>query len=183
MRFVSPYNLAYKSACLHTVSHTGLRVGYVSALLKKSPNKQGAIDALLVGFEIWLRVWLGWLWGADGAAGSARGARADKERLNRWQRRMVRRTLPPVRNLSPYRALLPRGLSATQYLDRMVRISPLGRIDLYRMKYMGTVLVRRALLVCYDHGWWRAPIGKFGRLYCGVWPIYAWKDRYLRPRW
>jgi len=66
--------------------------------------------------------------------------------------------LPPARNLSALRALLPRNLSPTQTLERLTKISVLGRTVLYRILSWGSVLLRRALLVCYDHGWWRAPM-------------------------
>jgi len=93
-------------------------------------------------------------------------------RYRRQYRRMKTHPVPPARNVTPYRTLLPRGLSPTQFLERMSRISTLGRVCLYRIRASGSVLRRRALLVCYDHGWWRAPIT---RLHAGLWIVY------LRP--
>jgi len=51
---------------------------------------------------------------------------------NRYRRRMVRRiarcTLPPVRNFSSFYQLGPKGISPTQFMERLCALSPLGRL-------------------------------------------------------
>ncbi len=79
---------------------------------------------------------------------------------------MDMRAIPAARKLAPFQILLPRKLSYTQYLERMCQISIHGRVRLYRMRQTCSVLLRRPLLRCYDHGWWRAPSG---HLYAGLW--------------
>jgi len=92
-------------------------------------------------------------------------------RANRHARaHFTRCALPPARNLAPLRALQPRGLSPTQSLERLARISILGRVRLYDIPSCGSVLLRRALLVCYDHGWWRAPLLRLSEIVCPLRP-------------
>ncbi len=97
---------------------------------------------------------------------------------NRYRRRMACRiarcALPPVRNFSTFVQFGPKGISPTQFMERLCALSPLGRVRIYGIRYSGSVLQRRALLVCYDHGWWRAPPGEMGRLRCGVWRVHLW---------
>ena len=97
----------------------------------------------------------------------------------RMAKTMIRknRSLPMPKPVS----LLPRGLSANQYLERLCRISIHGRVRLYAMDYRGSVLARRALLICYDHGWWRTPIGPFGRMSSGIWHAHLWPGWRLAP--
>ncbi len=86
---------------------------------------------------------------------------ADEDELvynNRYHRRLARHTLGPTRDYGVYGDVLPRGLSQNQFLEGVCRISGLGRIFIYRMHYWGNKLLRRAALICYDHGWWRAPL-------------------------
>lgn len=53
--------------------------------------------------------------------------------------------------------LLFKGLSPCQKKEKQVRLSGLGRICIYGLRYWGTRLQARARLTCYDHGWWRMP--------------------------
>lgn len=128
-------------------------------------------------FLLWLRVFLDWLSGDKYSA--AKTPILEPLITNRHDRRMARRKIPSVRCWSILFHLCGRGVSRRQFMERMCAISVLGRVRIYRLRSWGNVLVRRARLICYDHGWWRAPIGDFGRLYCGIWPLYAWKDRYM----
>ena len=129
-------------------------------------------------FFVWIRLWLNWLCGGRGEPFNEQAQRPP----NRHNRRMKRRVIPPARNLMPYYQLLAmgpngRGLSRTQFLERLCRLSVFGRIRIYQMRQSGSVLRRRAMLICYDHGWWRAPLGIFGRVYCGIWHVH------LLPGW
>lgn len=72
--------------------------------------------------------------------------------------------------------LFGRGVSRTQFMERMCRLSLYGRVRIFGIRSWGTVLVRRALLICYDHGWWRAPIGEFGRVRHGFWHVHLWPE-------
>jgi len=108
----------------------------------------------------WLRQWLCACYGGkpDGFHKSTRRGPQAVSRANRLENaHFTRCALPPARNLTPLRALQPRGLSPTQSLERLARISVWGRVALYNIPSCGSVLLRRALLICYDHGWWRAP--------------------------
>jgi len=98
------------------------------------------------------------------------------QRANRYDRKISQRRVSQVRDLSSFAVLLPRGLSPTQYLERMSRISIFGRLRLYNISAVGSVLRRRAMLICYDHGWWRTPIGPMGLLGCGVWRVHLWPN-------
>ncbi len=130
-----------------------------------------------LAFLVWIRLWLHWLCGHQDVP----FAPQTRRRLNRHRRRMEHRVIPPARNLAPYHKLLAttsdgRRLSPTQFLERLCRLSVFGRICLYRMRQYGSVLRRRALLVCYDHGWWREPINQMGRLRHGFWPVFVWDN-------
>ena len=54
--------------------------------------------------------------------------------------------------------LQPRGLSSGQMQERLSRVSTFGRVRIYGISTTCSVLLRRPLLNCYDHGWWRAPL-------------------------
>jgi len=79
-------------------------------------------------------------------------------RSNRFNRRLGNRVLLSGRRFSDYRKLLPAGLRPHQYLEAACRLLGLNRVVVYGLRYWGNVLLRRAELVCYDHGWWRAPL-------------------------
>ncbi len=160
--------VTYKSACLSGVSWPSLQIGCGGVLGTVGDPVSGRAAGVRA-FLIWVRIWLDWLRGGD--AGEMCAAPAPSG-YNRYQRRVNARKISSLRNLSSYRPLLGRGLSPRQFLDRVSRISPLGRLRLLGISHWGNVLVRRAMLVCYDHGWWRAPIGEFGCVYCGVWYVH-----------
>lgn len=128
-----------------------------------------------LGFFVWFQIWLDWLWaGCDFGCGVGSDVSGGQDLPNRYLRRLERCTLPPVRNFGVFWFLFPRGISGGQYMELLCRLSPLGRARIYGFVYYGSVLQRRALLVCYDHGWWREPLGVFGRVRCGVWRVHLW---------
>ena len=96
------------------------------------------------------------------------------QELNRKRRHsrayFERCALPPARDLGTLRALLPRELSPTQTQERLAKISVLGRVRIYQISFWGSVLLRRAQLVCYDHGWWQAPFLPLSELVCPLRP-------------
>ncbi len=123
-------------------------------------NDDAAAVPGLLAWLFWLRYWL------MGTAGAARGAYAQKAPrpagfVNRERRRiaqhMKRCGLPAQRNMAPLLALLPRGRSPAQKMEHLSKLSNQGRVTIYRMRYWAPTLLLRARLVCYDHGWWRAP--------------------------
>lgn len=69
----------------------------------------------------------------------------------------TRASFPLVRRVSTLFRLLMRGKTPGQRQALEARLSVQGHINIYDMPYWGTILLRRAQLVCYDHGWWRAP--------------------------
>jgi len=121
----------------------------------------------------WLRHWLvGYCGGSFNAGRSSAptSARPINRRRRHSRAYFARCNLPPARNLSSLRALMPRDLSPTQSQERIARISVLGRVTIYRIPFWGSVLLRRALLVCYDHGWWRTPLLCLNELVCPLRP-------------
>ncbi len=108
----------------------------------------------------WLRHWLaGYCRGrfTAGRKAAPMSARPINRRRRNSHAYFTRCALPPARDLAALRALLPRKLSPTQSQERLARISVLGRVRIYQIPSWGNVLLRRAQLTCYDHGWWRAP--------------------------
>ncbi len=172
MNFVAKH----KQAFLHSVSHAALRFGYAAATVARAERKQNGVHKSgIEGFLIWLRIWLDWLSGKDQAATSFSQQGKDRE-VNRHRRRMKKRRIPIARLRYPLYNLCGKGLSITQFLELECALSLHGRINVYSLRYFGSVLQRRALLVCYDHGWWRAPIGKMGYLCCGMWRVHLWPE-------
>jgi len=164
----------YKQEVLRSVSHATLRFGCAAAAIAQAEQAQsGALKYGVEGFLIWLRIWLNWLSG-ERMTGSSYSTRDDDDEVNRHRRRMNKRSFPVARLRQPLHDLCGKGLSRTQFLELECKLSLRGRIRVYGLRYAGSVLQRRALLICYDHGWWRTPIGDFGRVYCGLWPIFIW---------
>ena len=121
----------------------------------------------------WLRQWLGGCYGGKAARGRRAmpiGAQGLSRKRRHSRAYFARCALPPARDLSALRGLLPRELSPTQTQERLARISVLGRVRIYLIAHVGSVLRRRAVLVCYDHGWWRAPLLRLGELICPLRP-------------
>jgi len=175
---------AYKSG-LRAHYLQGVSLGAVLFVLESEDGSKSVCERtngvrvffvwLNICFNVWLNrcldVWLGG--GADLEQAPEQASVSNRHR-RRMACRIDRRTLPPARNLSPFYLLGRVGVSRTQFTERLCALSALGRVFIYRMGYSGSVLQRRALLICYDHGWWRAPLGAMGRLRCGVWRVHLW---------
>jgi len=125
-------------------------------------------------FLVWLQIWLDWFRGLEYVAHPTRIRKPAI--VNRHCRRMVRRTIPPVRCFNILFHLCGKTLSRTQFLELMCVLMPLGRVRIYSISFWGSVLQRRALLICYDHGWWRAPLGIMGRVSGGFWRVHLWPN-------
>ena len=126
-----------------------------------------------LAFLVWMRLWLHWL---CGVGQDEVFVEPTPYTPNRRMRRTQNCSISFTRYYHHYLLLGPRDITPTQFLERVCRLSPLGRIRIYRMRQFGSVLRRRAMLICYDHGWWRAPIGAFGRLYAGLWHVHLLPD-------
>ena len=135
-------------------------------------NRHGENASGIWAFLVWLRLWLDWLRGGGAAYNTDQTAHSDLP--NRKARRIKWRKIPSLRKLSIYRQLLGRGLSPAQFIHRVSRLSPLGLVRLMRIPRWATKQQYQAMLTCYDLGWWRAPIGDFGRVYSGVWQVHVW---------
>jgi len=180
----------FKTACLCNVSPVvvlGLGDGSVATHVR-SGYALGPGNGVL-GFFVWFRLWLDWLWGGCDfgcGVGSEMSGKQDlpNRHLRRMSRRMARHTVPPVRNLGVFWFLCPCGIGRAQFMEWLCRLSPLGRAHIYGFVYYGSVLQRRSLLICYDHGWWCEPLGVFGRVRCGVWRVHLWPNwlYFIKPR-
>lgn len=159
---------SYKQRYLHSASCGAL-------LISVSTSRHGVRDAGAWGFLLWLRIFLGWL-------------SREKREINAVPmlklaivNRQCRRVLPHsgsfLRERSMLYHLFGRGLSRRQFMEKLCKLSLSCRVRIYGIRSGGgNVLVRRAKLVCYDHGWWREPIGDFGRVRCGVWRVHLWPE-------
>ena len=78
-----------------------------------------------------------------------------RARLARFENRPV----PPARNHNVLRRLYGRGLSRTQFLERLCRLSVDGRINVYRMPYWSSRMAREAFMAIFTRGDFRAPCG------------------------
>ena len=178
-RKTSPIKSLTKTVCLSTVSPAvvwfvcdgcpGGGAGSSGGYNRHDDNTAG-----IWAFWVWVRLWLDWLRGGGARSDTEQAAHSDLP--NRKTRRIKWRKIPSLLNLSLYHQLLGRGLSPAQFLDRVSRISPLGRLRLMRIWQWATKQQYQAMLTCYDLGWWRAPLGVFGRVYCGVWQVHMWPE-------
>ena len=78
-----------------------------------------------------------------------------RARLARFENRPV----PPARNHNVLRKLYGRGLSRTQFLERLCRLSVDGRINVYRMPYWSSRAAREAFMAIFTRGDFRMPDG------------------------
>lgn len=167
-----------RRVCLHTASRPVLWVACGGFPAGRPAYGdccgRAGVGAFLTALQLWLRAWLAALTGR----GYEEGAEIAPQNTggNRRARRLNWNKIPSIHNLSLYWRILPKSLSRGQFIARVAQISPLGRLAIYNISSVGTVLVRRALLVCYDHGWWRAPLGDFGRVRHGFWQAHLWPD-------
>lgn len=73
--------------------------------------------------------------------------------------RFNRRPVPPARNHAVLRTLYGRGLSRTQFLERLCRLSVNGRIRIYYFVYYSHRLTREAFMAIFSRGCFRMPCG------------------------
>ena len=73
--------------------------------------------------------------------------------------RFNRRPVPPARNHAVLRQLYGRGISRTQFLERLCRRSVDGRIRVYYMVYWSSRMTREAFMAIFTRGAFRAPDG------------------------
>ena len=186
MSFVSAHQPNLKTACLGGVSLHVIQIGYgvlpefecneleCAEYEDASPYAQNQSTQFngKLAFLVWIRHWLHWLCGGQGEPFTA----SKPKTPNRFERRAENCSISFVRYYHHYWKLCPQDLSPAQFLERVCRLSPLGRICIFRMRQSGSVLRRRALLICYDHGWWREPINHMGRVRCGIWHVHLLPD-------
>lgn len=82
--------------------------------------------------------------------------------INRSQRRLYNHhpnsAVPTSRNLAPFYRFGPR-VSATQFMERLCRLSVNGRIRVYRIAYWSSRLSREALMALFSRGDFRMSDG------------------------
>ena len=108
----------------------------------------------------WVRVWLGLSCDMEEADGpiETSSPQYSNRAQRRWIARYCRCGSPIADKLYVLRMMLPAGLTENQKLERLSHLSKMGRVRIYGMNFWGSVLQRRAQLICYDHGWWRSPL-------------------------
>ena len=180
--------IPHKQTLLHTVSGKALAVGVVMSRNGVCPfgarYGDGARHGGAWGFLLWLRIFFGWLVGEECASYTVPilEPRIINRRDRRRERRKLGRNSPPVSEIAMLFHLFGRGTNRWQFKEKLCQMSLHGRVRIYGLGSVGNVLVRRAKLVCYDHGWWREPIGTMGRLRCGVWRVHLWPEWWLSGR-
>ncbi len=130
------------------------------------PYAKGGIWAFLV----WIKVWLGLCSGERGAGKAAPAP----EPINRYYKRLAGKTIGSERMVSNFLPFCRKDITPTQFAERLCALSIFGRVDIYSMRYWAKTMDKRAVLSCYDHGWWRNFAGKMGRVPCGVWRVHLW---------
>ncbi len=173
-----------KSASLNSASQGAIcsliqidaYLNYMASPVMKSTRSadQSPPRGVQIFLVCWLQIWLDWLRGEEYAADPTQIR--EPAILNRHDRRMVGRKIPPVRSHNILFHLFGKTMSRTQFLERLCMLSPLGRVRIYRFRYWGSVLQRQALLICYDHGWWRTPLSGMGRVNGGLWRVHLWPN-------
>ena len=73
--------------------------------------------------------------------------------------RFENRPIPPARDHDVLRRLYGRGISRTQFLERLCRLSVDGRIRIYYFVYYSHRLTREAFMAIFSRGDFRAPCG------------------------
>lgn len=153
--------------CLNCASSRAL-------LIAVATSRRVSRTAGVWGFLAWLRLFLIWLCG-EGQETTKVQIRTPRI-INRQDRRSFGNNPERVSEISMLYHLFGRGISLGRFWEKMCRLSLYGRVKILGIKFWGTVLVRRALLVCYDHGWWRTPLGEFGRVRHGFWQVHLWPE-------
>ena len=107
----------------------------------------------------WVRVWLGLSCDMEAEDNIEEPAPHYSNRAQRrWIAYYCRCGSPIADKLYVLRMMLPAGLTENQKLERLSHLSKMGRVRIYGMNFWGSVLQRRAQLICYNHGWWRKPM-------------------------
>ncbi len=183
MNLISAYKPTHKIVCLSSVSQgavfslieTQSYLSYTSAPdLVAAPYENQRTPSGVWVFLTWLRIWLNWVRGQKYIAGAPKTHK--RAFVNRHYKRMAGRKIPPARSFKILFHLYGKTRSWTQFLELMCKLMPLGRVCIYSMCFWGSVLQRRALLICYDHGWWRTPLCKMGLVNGGLWCVHLWPN-------
>ncbi len=131
----------------------------------------------MLAWLYWLRAWLGltcddvlWEEGQCFDIPKPQIIPRDTRACRRFIAHHMRGDDPHVYQGLTMRALLPRGFTRAQYRERLARVSAHGRMRILGISRAACVLLRRARLVCYDHGWWRAPMLSIDELVCPLRP-------------
>ena len=119
-------------------------------------------------FSVLSAIWL-WLQAlsrgvlGQGAAACEQGSNHVVSPANRELRarcaRFANRPIPPARDHDVLRDLYGRGISRTQFLERLCRLSVDGRIRIYYFVYYSHRLTREAFMAIFTRGIFRAPQG------------------------
>lgn len=124
-------------------------------------SPMGVYDVLSA---IWL--WLGMLSrGVLGRGGfhykhaETRNVSPGNRELRQRRARFKSRPVPPARNHAVLRKLYGRGLSRTQFLERLCSLSVDGRTRVYYMVYWSSRMTREAFMAIFTRGVFRRPRG------------------------
>ena len=159
--------ISYKHKLLHSVAPETLLIGCAF-------SRHGVRTSAVWGFLLWLRIFLGWLGGNMRETNTV--PMLELAIVNRRCRRVLPHSGAYLRERSMLYHLFGRGLSRRQFMEKLCKLSLSCRVRIYGIWSWGNVLVRRARLVCYDHGWWHEPIGEMGCVRCGVWRAHLWPE-------
>ena len=140
-------------------------------------SSSASTQPYMMAWLYWLRAWLGLscddaLWDEKQCFEIPKPQiiPRDTRACRRFIAHHMRVECPHVHEYLTMRALQPRGLSETQYRERLARVSAHGRVSVLGISNVASVLLRRARLVCYDHGWWRSPLLALSELICPLRP-------------
>ncbi|WP_371398033.1 hypothetical protein [Fretibacter rubidus] len=124
--------------------------------------RYGAVNhgvyGVLARIFLWLRAVLGQEVRPHASAQNYDVYTLNRERRHR-QVRFFTRAVPPARNHGPFHKFGPRGVSPTQFLERLCRLSVDGRITVYRMVYWSSRMTREAFMAILIFGEFRKAAG------------------------
>ncbi len=144
------------------------------------PNMSLDVPQGVSGFLAWLMLWIRFCVLRSHCC--SRPFPTCPSEPNRSRRRIRRhfsgRNITPVRNNRPYFSFGRRGLSPTQFMERLVQLSGRGRVSVYRIRYWRKTVKGKAAPLGTGHEYWRDPLGRIGmrmgKLLCGVWYAHLW---------
>jgi len=144
---------------------------YFEQNIPEAFERRGVL-AWLYWLHIYMEYWLG-LSPRHEQGFAPTSARPAKRHINRHLRRVDKRfdnnTVPISRNIRHFRAMLPRGLSHTQYQEMLSRVAIVGRTHIYRIPNL-VPLHRRMLFMRLARTWRGARLGRLLRaLLAGLW--------------